>query len=73
MSAAGVGNTVVGAALVELGKNALGIATATKKDIQELKSFIKGRYLPIKSLMKDLMGRFPFYDVETGNIVYFAK
>lgn len=73
MSLAGVGNAAAGAVLVELGKNALGITAATKKDIQELKSFIKGRYLPINNLMKDPMGRFPFYDVETGNIVYFDK
>jgi hypothetical protein len=73
MSAAGVGNVVAGTALVELGKNVFGIAAATKKDIQELKSFIKGRYLPINNLMKDPMGRFPFYDVETGNVVYLNR
>ncbi|UAM97988.1 hypothetical protein K8354_17160 [Polaribacter litorisediminis] len=69
MSAAGVGNAAAGTALVELGKNVFGIAAATKKDIQELKSFIKGRYLPINNLMKDSMGRFPYYDVETGHVV----
>ena len=73
MSLAGVGNAAAGIALVELGKNALGIAAAAKKDIEELKSFIKGRYLPINNLMRDTLGRFPFYDVETGNIVYFPK
>jgi hypothetical protein len=73
MSFAGVGNAAAGTALVELAKNVLGIAPATKKDIQELKSFIKRRYLPINNLMKDSMGRFPFYDVETGHVVYLFK
>jgi hypothetical protein len=73
MSAAGVGNAAAGAAIVELGKNALGIAAATKKDIQELKSFIKGRYLPINNLNKDPMGRFPYYDVETGDVVHLYR
>ncbi|CAM4087613.1 hypothetical protein ZORO111903_00320 [Zobellia roscoffensis] len=46
---------------------------ATKKDIQELKTLIKSRYLPIKNLKNDPYGRLPFYDVQTGYLVYLQR
>ncbi|MDO6821331.1 hypothetical protein [Zobellia sp. 1_MG-2023] len=76
MSLAGVGNAATGVAVVELAKNMLTSAEnkpATKKDIQELKSLIKSRYLPIKNLKKDPYGRLPFYDVQTGYLVYLQR
>ena len=73
MSLAGVGNAAAGVAAVELAKNMFTPAEnkpATKKDIQELKALIRSRYLFIKNLQKDAMGRNPYYDVQTGNVVY---
>ena len=46
---------------------------ATKKDIQELKSFIRGRYLPVNNGNKDAYGKTPYYDVETKTVVYFSE
>ncbi|WP_339715844.1 hypothetical protein [uncultured Kriegella sp.] len=73
MSLAGVGNAAAGAAAVELAKTMFTPAEnkpATKKDIQELKVFIRSRYLFIKNLQKDATGRNPYYDVQTGYVVY---
>ncbi|PKQ44525.1 hypothetical protein [Confluentibacter flavum] len=75
MSLAGVGNAAAGVAVVEVAKY---LATspenkpATKKDIQELKSLlISGeRYLPVNNVPNDGFGRKPYYDVETGDVVY---
>ncbi|CAN0599907.1 unnamed protein product, partial [Ectocarpus sp. 12 AP-2014] len=74
MSLAGIGNAAVGVAAVELAKNFVtpnADKPATKKDIEDLKMFIKARYLRIKNLRNDANGRLPYYDVNTGNIVYF--
>ncbi|ALJ04509.1 hypothetical protein APS56_04855 [Pseudalgibacter alginicilyticus] len=73
MSLAGVGNAAAGAAVVEVVKTvftAQDNKPATKKDIQELKTLITGRYLPVNNAAKDAFGRSPFYDVETGNVVF---
>ena len=70
MTWGGVGEAATGTGIVEVAKHVLGIAPATKKDIQELKAFIKGRYLPVNNAPKDLMGRSAFYDVETCKVVY---
>jgi hypothetical protein len=73
ISLASVGNTVVGVAVVEATKYLLTAPEnkpATKKDIQELKALIKGHYLPIKNMDKNAFGQSPFYDVETGNVVF---
>ena len=72
MSWQGVGDAAAGSAIVEAGKHLLGLAV-TKQDIQELKSFIKGRYLPVNNAGKDSLGRFPYYDVETGNVVHLYR
>jgi len=73
MSFAAVGNAAAGVAAVEVAKSIFtpeDNKPATKKDIKEIKSLIADRYLPINNLNKDTMGRRPFYDVESGNIVY---
>ncbi|WMI70059.1 MULTISPECIES: hypothetical protein [Mangrovimonas] len=44
---------------------------ATKKDIEDLKNLITNRYLPVNNVPKDHMGRTAFYDVQTGNVVFF--
>lgn len=74
MSLAGVGNAAAGVAAVELAKTMFtpeGNKPATKKDIQELKAMIRSRYLFVKNLRRDSSGRKPYYDVLTGNVVYF--
>lgn len=73
MSLAGVGNAAAGAAIVEIGKNMLTAKDnkpATKKDIQELKELFIERYLPINNLQYDHLGRAPYYDIDTNNVVY---
>jgi hypothetical protein len=76
MSLAGVGNAAAGAAIVEVVKTVFTEAEnkpATKKDIQELKSLlISGeRYLLVNNIPNDGFGRRPYFDIETGNMVYF--
>jgi hypothetical protein len=73
MSFAGVGNAAAGVAAVEIVKSVFTPPEnkpATKKDIQELKTLIKGRYLPVNNVKIDLMGKRPFYDVVTGNVEF---
>lgn len=76
MSWGGVGNSAVGTVL---GNAATSLLTpedkkpATKKDIEDLKSLISDRYLPIHNLSFDEYGRRPFYDVETGNVEFFYQ
>ncbi|MDH7914267.1 hypothetical protein QGM60_16010 [Winogradskyella sp. SYSU M77433] len=44
---------------------------ATKEDIQKLSSLIKGqRYFLVNNLPIDQFRRKPFYDIETGNVIY---
>ncbi|WNH11150.1 hypothetical protein [Thalassobellus suaedae] len=75
MSLAGVGNAAVGVAVVEVVKNILKTEDnkpATKNDIRELKTLINGgRFLPVNNVPKDSFGRHPYYDIETGNVVFF--
>jgi len=76
MSWGGVGNSAVGTVL---GNAATHFLTpedkklATKKDIEDLKSLISNRYLPVNNLGVDRFGRRPFYDVETGNVEFFYQ
>ena len=73
MSLAGVGNTVLGMGVVELAKEVLTPEhnkVATKRDIQDLKTFFRSRYLLVHNLSKDPYGRTPYYDVHTGNLIY---
>jgi hypothetical protein len=76
MSWGGVGNSAVGTVL---GNAATSLLTAgdnkpaTKKDIEDLKSLISDRYLPVNNLGVDGFGRRPFYDVETGNVEFFYQ
>jgi hypothetical protein len=74
MSFAGFGNAAAGVVAVEVVK---GIFTpehnkpATKKDIEELKLMINGgRYFPVNNVPIDGLGRSPYFDFKTGNVVY---
>jgi hypothetical protein len=74
MSFAGVGNAAAGTLAV----NALtSLFTseenkpATKKDIKNLESKLVSRYYPIKNGQKNMLGKPPYFDVETSSIVYF--
>ena len=74
MSFAGIGNAAVGAMAFEISKNIFtsdANKPATKKDIEDLKMFFKSRFLPVNNLRKDINGRTPYYDVQSGNLVYF--
>ena len=74
MSWAGFGNAATGAGAAKIVLDLLtpeNNKPATKKDIQEIKSLISDRYLPIKNLGNDQFGKRPFYDVETGNVEFF--
>lgn len=75
VSLAGAANAALGAAAVDLAKHVFTSEdnkNATKRDIKELKSMIKGqRYFEVKNIPKDNYGRTPYYDVETAKIVYF--
>jgi len=73
MSLAGIGNAAVGAAALEITKNILTPTTnkpATKKDIQDLKIFLKSRYLLVNNIARDIHGSAAYFDVQTANVVY---
>ena len=68
-----IGNAALGVTAFETAKSLFTPTenkAATKKDLQELKSFMRGRYLPVNNIPKDNNGNFPYYDVETGDIVF---
>jgi hemolysin activation/secretion protein len=74
MSFAGVGNSVAGITAV----NALtAIFTkeenkpATKKDIQNLANKIQ-RYHRVKNMQPNFSGQFPYFDMESKQVVYFG-
>jgi hypothetical protein len=74
MTWGGVGNAAVGTAAV---KAAIDLFTpenrkpATKGDVKELKSILKGaRYFPVRNLNPNKYGENPYYDIETGNVIY---
>ncbi|APA63699.1 hypothetical protein [Maribacter sp. 1_2014MBL_MicDiv] len=73
MSLAGIANAAAGAAVTEIAKDFVtpyANKPATKKDIEDLKAFLKSRYLPIYNLGKDVYNRIPYYDVKTCNVIY---
>ncbi|MBW2936794.1 hypothetical protein KXJ69_01670 [Aureisphaera sp. CAU 1614] len=73
MSLAGVGNAAMGNLAVNLLSKALTPEhnrPATKEDIIELKSLIKGSLLPIKNIGRDEFGKNPFYDVANQMVVF---
>ncbi|WP_405384051.1 hypothetical protein [Maribacter sp. LLG6340-A2] len=73
MSLAGIGNAAAGVAAVEMVKDFVtpySEKPATKKDIEDLKAFLKSRYLLVRNLRKDPNGKKPYYDVISGNLVY---
>ncbi|MFH4966284.1 hypothetical protein V8G69_14880 [Gaetbulibacter sp. M235] len=74
MTLGGVKNTLTGNALYDLGKSALTPEhkkPARRQDIDELKALIMGqRYFPVNNADKNMFNQSPFYDIETGNVVY---
>jgi len=70
MGMAGAGESFLGAATANLVTHLL-TDPATKNDINELKTIIKGaRYFPVNNMDPNEYGEYPFYDIETGNVVY---
>lgn len=73
MSLAGIGNAAAGAAVAEIAKNIItpnANKPATKKDIEDLKAFLKSRYFIVKNMRRDIHGRQSYFDIVTGNIIY---
>jgi hypothetical protein len=74
MSMAGVGNAAAGAFIAKEVKDFFTRPenkTATRKDINELITALKGRYFPIKNGPIREDGAKPYYDIQTQNYVYF--
>ena len=74
------GMTMAGTAESFLGAGAANLLTqiltnpATKSDINELKTLITGgKYLPVRNMDPNNYGEYPYYDIETGNIVYIVS
>ena len=73
MSLAGIGNAAAGAAVAEIAKNIItpnANKPATKKDIEDLKAFLKSRYFLVKNMRRDIHGRQSYFDIVSGNIIY---
>ena len=73
MSLAGIANAAAGAAVTEIAKNIItpnANKPATKKDIEDLKAFLKSRYFLVKNMNRDIHGRPAYYDMITGNIIH---
>jgi len=77
MSAAGVGNTIVGNLATDVIKYGTKLAftpkedyPATKEDIQELKNLINTRYFKVNNVDPRYDGAMPYFDKLTGNVIY---
>lgn len=73
MSLAGVGNAAAGAFIAKEVKDFFTRTenkTATRKDINDLITFLKGRYFPIKNGPRNSAGELPSYDILTQNYLY---
>ena len=73
MSFAGIGNAAAGAAVAEIAKNIItpnANKPATKKDIDDLKAFLKSRYFLVKNMRRDTQGRPAYYDMITGKVIH---
>ena len=76
MSTSGVANAAVGNVIAGGIKSfftAEKNKPATKGDINDLITLIKKRYLPIQNMPMNQHGEFPYYDVETKNVVYLSQ
>lgn len=72
MSLAGVGNAAIGTAAIDLLKHAFTSEEnkpATKKDIQNLAIKLQ-RYQRIRNMNPNLIGQLPYFDMESGLLVY---
>lgn len=73
MSFAGVGNAVAGVAVVKLAERLFTAdenKPATKKDLKDIKELLIKRYHPIANMRPDIYGKYPYFDLETKNIIY---
>lgn len=73
MSLAGVGNAAAGTLAVNLATHLFtkeDNKPATKKDIKDIKNLLVTRYHEIKNMKPVSNGLFPFYDIQTKQIVY---
>ncbi len=71
MSLTGIANAAAGFAFVDMAKDFVtpySNKPATKKDIEDLKAFLKSRYFLVKNMRKDNQGRPAYYDIITGNV-----
>ena len=80
MSWTGIKNATAGALLADGIKHAIKTIVnnkeddpATKKDLANLISTLKGRYFPIKNAPIRADGAKPFYDIQTQTCVYFKN
>lgn len=76
MSISGVGNAAAGAFIAKEVKDFFTRPenrTATRKDINELITTLKGRYFPIKNGPIREDGAKPYYDIQTQSYVYFKN
>lgn len=68
---AGTGESFFGAAAANAISHFL-TNPATKNDINELKTLIKGaRYFPVNNMGANEYNQLPYYDIETGNLIYY--
>jgi predicted aldo/keto reductase-like oxidoreductase len=71
MTLAGTSEAFVGAAAANAISHFL-TNPATKNDINELKTLIKGaRYFPVNNMGANEYNQLPYYDIETGNLIYY--
>lgn len=73
INAAGIGNAVIGTAIVEGAKHFLvhpNDRPATKGDIDRLQINLNNRYQPVINLLVNEEGKRPFYDTITKELVY---
>jgi hypothetical protein len=72
MSLAGVGNSAIGSAAVDLIKHAFTSEEnkhATKKDIQNIAVKLQ-RYQKVRNMNPNFNGQLPYFDIEYGFLVY---
>ncbi|WP_372758104.1 hypothetical protein [Mariniflexile sp.] len=73
MSVAGMGNATAGTLIADGIKAVFTSAEnkpATKGDLKNLTEKLVKRYHPIKNMQRQPNGALPYYDIETGNVVY---
>jgi len=73
MSLSGIANAAVGSLLADGLKSAFtsnNSELVTKADISNLLEKLNSRYLLVNNMDQDNLGRYPYYDLITGDIIY---